>query len=93
MGTMNGLEGSANNFNARLVIGPVQVGGLLSAALFGCLACQSYLYFARFASDHLSIKAIVSQSIVRCIVDVINCFIRLGICSHVRSIHNLSFNY
>ncbi|KAG2132560.1 hypothetical protein BD769DRAFT_1665997 [Suillus cothurnatus] len=64
MGTMNGLEGSANNFNARLVIGPVQVGGLLSAALFGCLACQSYLYFARFTSDHLSIKAIVSAVIL-----------------------------
>jgi hypothetical protein len=64
MGTMNGLEGSANNFNARLVIGPVQVGGLLSAALFCCLACQSYLYFARFASDHLSIKAIVSAVIL-----------------------------
>ncbi|KAG1752823.1 hypothetical protein EDB19DRAFT_1845172 [Suillus lakei] len=57
---MNSLEGSANNFDARLVIGPVQVGGLLSAALFGCLVCQSYLYFARFTSDHLGLKATVS---------------------------------
>ncbi|KAG2344176.1 hypothetical protein BDR05DRAFT_962062 [Suillus weaverae] len=61
---MNSLEGSATNFNASLVIGPVLVGGLLSAALFGCLACQSYLYFARFKSDHLGLKAIVSAVIL-----------------------------
>lgn len=57
---MHNLERSVNGFDARLVIGPVQVGGLLSAALFGCLSCQSYVYFARFTNDHLAMKAAVS---------------------------------
>ncbi|KAG2135424.1 hypothetical protein DEU56DRAFT_391351 [Suillus clintonianus] len=46
------------------IIGPTQVGGLLSAALFGCLACQSYLYFERFTSDHIALKTIVSAVIL-----------------------------
>ncbi|KAG1890107.1 hypothetical protein F4604DRAFT_1708642 [Suillus subluteus] len=54
----------ASDFNVSLVIGPIQVCGLLSAALFGCLACQSYLYFARFRSDHLALKASVSVVIL-----------------------------
>ncbi|KAG2089842.1 uncharacterized protein F5147DRAFT_30425 [Suillus discolor] len=55
------LEGSANSFDAYVaIIGPTQVGGLLSAALFGCLACQSYLYFTRFRSDGFALKATVS---------------------------------
>ncbi|KAG2363334.1 hypothetical protein BDR07DRAFT_1404677 [Suillus spraguei] len=58
---MNNSEGSANSFDAQLaIIGPTQVGGFLSAALFGCLACQSYLYFTRFRSDGFALKAIVS---------------------------------
>ncbi|KAG2062897.1 hypothetical protein BDR04DRAFT_1039610, partial [Suillus decipiens] len=60
---MNGSEGLANNFDAQLaIIGPTQVGGLLSAALFGCLACQSYLYFTRFTSDGFALKTTVSLS-------------------------------
>ncbi|KAG2128955.1 uncharacterized protein EDB93DRAFT_147201 [Suillus bovinus] len=53
-------ERSVNGFDANLVIGPVQVGGLLSAALFGCLSCQFYVYFAKFTSDRLILKAAVS---------------------------------
>ncbi|KAJ8583619.1 hypothetical protein M405DRAFT_748340, partial [Rhizopogon salebrosus TDB-379] len=45
-----------------LVIGPAQVCALLSAALFGCLAVQCYIYFTRFANDHLGLKATVSRS-------------------------------
>lgn len=60
VGTMHNSERSVNDFDARLVIGPIQVGGLLSAALFGCLSCQSYVYFARFTSDRLTLKAAVS---------------------------------
>jgi hypothetical protein len=60
MGTMNNLEGSTSNFDASVVIGPVQVFGLLSGALFGCLACQSYVYFSKFTSDSLALKATVS---------------------------------
>ncbi|KAG1790783.1 uncharacterized protein HD556DRAFT_677917 [Suillus plorans] len=56
---MHIIERSANDFDARLIIGPVQVSGLLSAALFGCLSCQSYIYFARCKSDHLALKAVV----------------------------------
>ncbi|KAG1890076.1 hypothetical protein F4604DRAFT_645386 [Suillus subluteus] len=57
---MNSLEGSTSDFDASVVIGPVQVFGLLSGALFGCLACQSYVYFAKFTSDGLALKATVS---------------------------------
>ncbi|KAG1751311.1 uncharacterized protein EDB91DRAFT_1104653 [Suillus paluster] len=53
-----------DGFNARLVIGPIQVCGLLTAALFGCFACQSYLYFTRFTSDHLALKATVAAVIL-----------------------------
>ncbi|KAG2135451.1 hypothetical protein DEU56DRAFT_807089 [Suillus clintonianus] len=53
-----------STFDARVVIGPVQVCGLLSAALFGSLACQTYLYFARFANDHIALKATVSAVIL-----------------------------
>lgn len=57
---MNNLEGYTDDFDASVVIGPVQVFGLLSGALFGCLACQSYVYFAKFTSDCLALKATVS---------------------------------
>ncbi|KAG1871214.1 hypothetical protein DFJ58DRAFT_762833 [Suillus subalutaceus] len=60
VGIMHILERSANDFDARLVIGPIQVGGLLSAALFGCLSCQSYVYLAKFTNDRLVLKAVVS---------------------------------
>ncbi|KAG1871215.1 hypothetical protein DFJ58DRAFT_722644 [Suillus subalutaceus] len=60
---MNNLGRSTNDFDARLVIGPIQVGGLLSAALFGCLSYQSYVYFARFTNDPLILKAAVSAVI------------------------------
>lgn len=71
---MHNSERSVNDFDARLVIGPIQIGGLLSAALFGCLSCQSYVYFARFTNDHLTLKAAVSQSTARCSVILINHF-------------------
>ncbi|KAG1821205.1 hypothetical protein EV424DRAFT_868344 [Suillus variegatus] len=54
----------ASDFNAELVIGPIQVCGMLGAALFGCLGCQSYLYFVRFSDDHLALKATVSAVIL-----------------------------
>ncbi|KIK37767.1 hypothetical protein CY34DRAFT_15497 [Suillus luteus UH-Slu-Lm8-n1] len=55
------MTSSANNFGAQLaIIGPTQIGGLLSVTLFGCLACQTYLYFARFTSDGLALKITVS---------------------------------
>jgi hypothetical protein len=77
----------ASIFDPRLVIGPIQVCGLLSAVLFGCLACQSYLYFARFRNDHLALKATVSRSTTR--FTLIDRSILLGICSHVRLMFDL----
>ncbi|KAG2363335.1 hypothetical protein BDR07DRAFT_1404680 [Suillus spraguei] len=57
---MNSLKGSTNNFDTRpAIIGPTQVGGLLSVTLFGCLVCQSYLYFTRFTSDGFALKTTV----------------------------------
>jgi hypothetical protein len=86
---MSNLGHSTNDFDARLVIGPIQVGGLLSAALFGCLSCQSYVYFARFTNDHLILKAAVSRSTVQHIVDFMDHNIRLGLCSYVCSLFDL----
>ncbi|KAG1869731.1 hypothetical protein C8R48DRAFT_670971 [Suillus tomentosus] len=60
MGATNSLESSGEKFDPRLVIGPTQVCGLLSAVLFGCLAFQSYVYFTRFKSDHFVLKVTVS---------------------------------
>lgn len=60
MGATNSLESSGEKFDARLVIGPTQVCGLLSAVLFGCLSFQSYVYFTRFKSDHFVLKVTVS---------------------------------
>lgn len=55
------MTSSADNFGVQMaIIGPTQVGGLLSVTLFGCLACQTYLYFARFTSDGLALKITVS---------------------------------
>lgn len=79
----------ASDFNAELVIGPIQVCGMLGAALFGCLGCQSYLYFVRFSDDHLALKATVSPSTIQFIVDLTDCSVRLGICSHVRPMFDL----
>ncbi|KAG1812120.1 uncharacterized protein BJ212DRAFT_472456 [Suillus subaureus] len=74
MGTTNSLEGSANNFDLRLVIGPTQVCGLLSAVLFGCLACQSFMYFARFTSDHFALKVTVSAvTCASCLIWFLHC--------------------
>ncbi|KAJ8591996.1 hypothetical protein M405DRAFT_79450 [Rhizopogon salebrosus TDB-379] len=57
-------ETSTNDFNARFVIGPMQVGALIGAALFGCLAAQCYVYFKKFTSDHLGLKATVAAVIL-----------------------------
>ncbi|KAG2055325.1 hypothetical protein BDR06DRAFT_335087 [Suillus hirtellus] len=54
----------ASDFNAELVIGPIQVCGMLNAALFGCLGCQSYFYFVRFRDDHVALKTTVSAVIL-----------------------------
>ncbi|KAG2126058.1 hypothetical protein DEU56DRAFT_892122 [Suillus clintonianus] len=54
---VTGPEGT-NFFDPRLIIGPMQVGALVTAALFGSLVIQSYIYFTKFA-DSLGFKATV----------------------------------
>ncbi|OAX34187.1 hypothetical protein K503DRAFT_675545, partial [Rhizopogon vinicolor AM-OR11-026] len=48
-------------FNPYTIIGPVVLGGLVNAALFGCLTIQTYVYYANFAKDHRAIKIMVSD--------------------------------
>lgn len=47
-------------FNAYLFIGPVVLGALVNASLFGSLVIQTYVYYANFANDHRAIKFLVS---------------------------------
>lgn len=68
------MNSAANNSGAQLaIIGSTQIGGLLSVTLFGCLACQTYLYFARFTSDGLALKITVSRPTVHCILLIALC--------------------
>ncbi|KAG1750621.1 uncharacterized protein EDB91DRAFT_699009 [Suillus paluster] len=56
-------EDTTTNFDPRLVIGPMQVGALVTAALFGCLVIQTYVYFTRFI-DSSSFKATVAAVVL-----------------------------
>lgn len=47
-------------FDPRVDIGPVQVGAILSAAFFGCLVAQTYIYYRMFPKDPLKLKLIVA---------------------------------
>jgi hypothetical protein len=47
-------------FDPRVDIGPVQVGAILSAAFFGCLVAQTYMYYRMFPKDPLKLKLIAS---------------------------------
>lgn len=47
-------------FDPRLVIGPMQVGALLSAAFYGCFVAQTFMYFKMFPKDPLTLKLIVA---------------------------------
>ncbi|KAG1722899.1 hypothetical protein EDB19DRAFT_1916402 [Suillus lakei] len=47
-------------FNAYIIVGPVVLGSLVDAGLFGCLIIQTYVYYANFANDHRAIKLTVA---------------------------------
>jgi len=53
------------SFNVYAYIGPVVLGSLVNASLFGCLVIQTYVYYANFAKDHLATKALVSKQVAR----------------------------
>ncbi|KAG1906911.1 uncharacterized protein F5891DRAFT_999328 [Suillus fuscotomentosus] len=43
-------------FNAYIMIGPVVLGALVNACLFGGLVIQTYVYHANFPNDHRVVK-------------------------------------
>ncbi|KAG2349193.1 hypothetical protein BDR05DRAFT_1028760 [Suillus weaverae] len=45
-------------FNVYITVGPMALGALVNACLFGCLVVQTYVYYANFANDHRWIKPI-----------------------------------
>ncbi|KAG2049703.1 hypothetical protein BDR06DRAFT_961149 [Suillus hirtellus] len=47
-------------FDPRIVIGPMQVGSLLSAVFYGCLISQIYVYFKLFPTDPRGFKIAVT---------------------------------
>ena len=49
-------------FHAYIIIGPVVLGALVNACLFGCLIVQTYLYYANFPNDHRGIRFMVSET-------------------------------
>ncbi|OJA20819.1 hypothetical protein AZE42_12851 [Rhizopogon vesiculosus] len=53
--------------NPYTIIGPVVLGGLINASLFGCLVIQTYVYYASFAKDHQAIKLMCNAN---CIFDL-----------------------
>ncbi|OJA11157.1 hypothetical protein AZE42_13746 [Rhizopogon vesiculosus] len=65
---MNATTGSSTSvaspsesaFNPYTIIGPVVLGGLVNASLFGCLVIQTYVYYANFAKDNRAIKVMVA---------------------------------
>lgn len=47
-------------FNAYIMIGPVVLGALVNACLFGGLVIQTYVYHANFPNDHRVVKLTVA---------------------------------
>ncbi|KAG2143577.1 hypothetical protein DEU56DRAFT_910711 [Suillus clintonianus] len=58
-------------FNAYVIVGPVVLGALIDACLFGCLIIQTYVYYANFANDHRAIKLTVAAVFATQIAHVI----------------------
>lgn len=54
-----------STFNPYVVIGPVVLGALVNACLFGCLVIQTYVYYSNFPKDHRAIKILVSDTGMR----------------------------
>ncbi|KAG1755402.1 hypothetical protein EDB19DRAFT_402838 [Suillus lakei] len=58
--TSTSLSFEVAAFNASIIVGPVVLGTLFDACLFGCLVIQTYVYYANFANDHRVIKVTVA---------------------------------
>jgi len=46
-------------FNAAEIIGPIELGVIVSMLLYGCALVQAYVYFSKFKSDPLFFKLVV----------------------------------
>ncbi|KAG2073540.1 hypothetical protein BDR04DRAFT_1094450 [Suillus decipiens] len=59
------------SFNVYVMIGPVVVGALVNACLFGGLVIQTYIYYANFPNDHrvmrLTVAAILASQVAHVI--------------------------
>lgn len=55
------------SFNVYVIIGPVVVGALVNACLFGGLVIQTYIYYVNFRNDHrvmrLTVAAILASQV------------------------------
>ncbi|KAG0709919.1 hypothetical protein DFH29DRAFT_21640 [Suillus ampliporus] len=58
-------------FNAYIMIGPVVLGVLVNACLFGILIVQIHVYYANFANDHRGVKLTVAAVLASQIAQVI----------------------
>jgi hypothetical protein len=48
-------------FNVYIMVGPVVLGALVNACLFGGFVVQTYIYYANFPNDHRVMKLTVSE--------------------------------
>ncbi|KAG0709915.1 hypothetical protein DFH29DRAFT_21459 [Suillus ampliporus] len=62
---------SVATFNVYVMIGPVAVGALVNACLFGSLVVQIHVYYANFANDHRAMKLMVAAILASQIAHVI----------------------
>ncbi|KAG1833542.1 hypothetical protein EV424DRAFT_1365862 [Suillus variegatus] len=58
-------------FNAYTMIGPVVLGALVNACLFGGLVIQTYVYYANFPNDHRMVRLTVAAILASQIAHVI----------------------
>ncbi|KAH7927678.1 hypothetical protein BV22DRAFT_1127245 [Leucogyrophana mollusca] len=50
-------------FQPDLVIGPLELGTVVTSVLFGCAIIQAYVYYSKFTADRWIIKAMVATMI------------------------------
>ncbi|KAG1815697.1 uncharacterized protein BJ212DRAFT_237216 [Suillus subaureus] len=65
------LQNALPPFNAYIMIGPVVLGALVNACLFGGLIVQIYIYYANFPNDHRMMKLTVAAILASQIAHVI----------------------
>ncbi|KAG2042140.1 hypothetical protein BDR03DRAFT_997063 [Suillus americanus] len=69
--TPTALQSVLPPFNAYIMIGPVVLGALVNACLFGGLVVQTYVYYANFPNDRRVMKLTVAAILASQIAHVI----------------------